>query len=208
MRTSDVAVLVGGTDLVLIEVSNARVRADTLVSAAKEDAIKDVKRMIVKKIDQLDTCITALRADRPNARASIPAENAEVDMDQIKRIWPVLVSAGSITEGAPLWDHITRASAGKLAQRGVQPLTLLDIEDYEVLCFLIENGHGLIETLTAKTRPTFAQRELAIWLRDDPSAPKQISGRPKLVERAWHEAYARIISGIDFSKGEPQAEAA
>jgi hypothetical protein len=208
MRTSDVAVLVGEADLVLIEVSNSRIRASTLVSAAREDTVRDVQRMLVEKIGQLDKCVTALRSHKRNRRASIPAESPAVDMHKIKRIWPVVVTAGNVTQSAPLWDHVSKTTAGKLTQRCVQPLTLLSVEDYEVVCYLIEHGHGLIEVLTAKTRPPFAQRELAIWLRDDPSAPKNISGRPKLVERTWHETVERITAAIDFTKGEPQAPAA
>ena len=164
--------------------------------------------MLVEKIRQLDNCITALRSHKRNRRASIPAVNPEVDVHKIKRIWPVLVTAGNMTQSAPLWDYLGKTTAGKLTQRGVQPLTLLSVEDYEALCYLIENGHGLIEVLSAKTRPPFAERELAIWLRDDPSAPKNVSGRPKLVENTWHETVERITAAIDFTKGEPQAPAA
>lgn len=207
-KTSDVAVLAGDTDLVLIEVSNARVRADTLVSAAQEDAIQDVQRMLVEKIRQLDNCITALQSDNQRRKASIPAENPEVDMKRVQRIWPVLVTAGNVTQSVPLWSHLDEATVGKLTQRGVQPLTLLSVEDYETLCYLIENQHGLIEILGAKTSPPFAQRELAIWLRDDPAAPKNIIGRPKLVESTWHKTFEQIIGAIDFTKGEPQVHSA
>ena len=118
----------------------------------------------------------------------------------------MVVTAGNITQIPPFWQHITEGTGGKLAQRGVQPLTLLHIEDYEALCYLIENGHGLIEVLTAKTQPQFAQRELAIWLRDDPAAPKNISGRPKLILDAWDQAMRTILAGIDFTKGEQQPD--
>jgi hypothetical protein len=205
MKTSDVAVHAGGTDLVLFELSGARVSANTLTSAVSESATWDVQKMIINKVLQLDKCINALRSTDPKTRAQIPSKDPEVDMGKVRRIWPVVVTAGNVTQTAPLWQHVIDATKGKLAQPGVQALTLLHIEDYEALCYLIENGHGLIEVLRAKTQPQFAQRELAIWLRDDPFAPKNISGRPKLVEDAWHGALDRLMAAIDFTQGEPRA---
>ncbi|MFZ0383381.1 MAG: hypothetical protein WCD11_21935 [Solirubrobacteraceae bacterium] len=207
MRTSDVAVLIGGTDLVLIEVSAARLRADTLVSASTEDAAKDVERMMLKKIRQLDKCVTGLRSNRRRDRARIPADNPEVDMNQVTRIWPVLVTAGNITQNNALWQHVATNSRGLLKQAGVQPMKLLDIEDYEVLCYLVEKGYGLNDVLAAVTSPQFLHRELAVWLRDDPSAPKDISGRPKRVVAIWEEAMDAILSSIDFDKGSPDPTA-
>jgi hypothetical protein len=200
-KTSDVAVLIGGADLILFEISGARMKADTLISGAAADAIGDVKRMIIEKVDQLDGCISALRSDDPKAKAHIPAEKPEVDMDQVKRIFPVVVTAGGITQTIPLWQHIEAKTRKMLQQPGAQPLTLFSIQDYEVLCYLIELGVSLNEILTRKTHSQFAQRELAIWLRDDPWAPKNISGRPQHVETVWKKTFARIMSAIDFNKG-------
>jgi hypothetical protein len=113
----------------------------------------------------------------------------------------VVVSAGNITQTGPLWHHVKTNARGRLTQPGVQPLKLLDIQDYEALCYLVEKGHGLNDILDAITRPQFVERELAIWLRDDPAAPKNISGRPKHVVEIWEQAMGRIMGAIDFKKG-------
>jgi hypothetical protein len=111
-RTSDVAVDLG-QDLVLFEVSNSRLRADTLILGDNERVKADLDRMIIRKIKQLDGCIEALFA----SEATIPG----VDISHVMRIWPVIVTAGEITQTSELWMFIDRESAGRLTQPKVQP---------------------------------------------------------------------------------------
>ena len=63
-------------------------------------------------------------------------------MSRVRRIWPVVVTAGNLIQSEPLWHHIRTASRGKLTQPGVQPLTILDVGDYEAVCGLVEAGHA------------------------------------------------------------------
>lgn len=199
-KTSDVAVDLG-LDLVLVEVSASRLRADTLLLAERDQAMRDIDRMIIAKIDQLDRCITGLRSRRRKDRAPIPADGSEVDMSRVTRIWPVIVTAGNITQTDPLWRYVASKTQGKLGQAGVQPLTILDIEDYEALCGIVEAGHGLTDVLVRKTQPAYRHLELAMWLIHDPHAPKDITGRPKFVEQAFERALDELWAATDFTKG-------
>ena len=199
-KTADIAVDLG-LDLVLIEVSASRLRADTLLLAQRDEAMEDIDRMIIAKIDQLDKCITGLRSRRRKDRARIPAEGAEVDMNRVNRIWPVIVTAGNLTQSEPLWRCIAAHTQGKLAQAGVRPLTILDIEDFEALCGIVEEGHALNDLLAGKTQPAYRHLELAVWLARDPRAPKDITGRPKYVEAVWERAVEQIMAATDFTKG-------
>jgi hypothetical protein len=190
-RTSDVAVDLG-QDLVLFEVSNSRLRADTLILGDNERVKADLDRMISKKIKQLDGCIEALLA----GEATIPG----VDISDVLRIWPVIVTAGEITQTDELWTFIDRESGGRLDQPKVQPLTLLDVEDYDQLCALIEDGHSLYHLLDRKLQPAFRRRELAVWLDHDPGAPGQTQP-PNMVKATFDRTTARLLDTADFTRG-------
>jgi len=194
--TSDVAVDLG-LDLVLMEVCVSRLRADTLLLGRTEDVLADLDRMVIRKIEQLDTCITAL----VDGRAEIPTGSLEVDMSRVRRVWPVLVTAGSLTQTELLWGYITRNTEGLLAQPMVQPLTIFDLEDVEAVCGFAE--HGLIalhDLLAAKSQPAYQQLELAIWLRNAYGAPNE-RPRPSMVEKAWKRTTSTVLTTVDFTKG-------
>jgi hypothetical protein len=198
-KTSDIAIDLG-LDLVLIEASGSRLRAETLLSGDMKSVTYDLERMVVKKIRQLGHCIHALLA----GRAQIPADKPDVDMDRVERIWPVVVTAGNLTQTGALWQHIHSKTEGALNQLKVQPLTLLDIDDLEALCGFIEYGHALPDMLAAKTTPPYRELELAVWVQHDPAAPPEDHSRPSYVEAVWGRAIERATAMIDMTKGMPQ----
>jgi hypothetical protein len=202
-KTSDVAIHLG-TDLVLMEMSVSRPRADTLIFQDPKAVGEDLRRMIIAKISQLDGCIRSLL----NGTATIPAEKPEVDVKQIERIWPVIVTAGEVVQNELIWAWIRRESTGLLNAAKVQPLTLLDIEDYEALMGLVEDGRSLIEILEGKAARPYRDLELAMWLRDDPKRPKDRAARPSMIEQAFAQATDRAREYIDLSKGLPPRDAA
>lgn len=193
--TSDVAVDLG-PDLVLIEVTSSRLRADTLLLGSPKLVREDLERGLVKKIGQLDGCIRALE----EGTAELPAGAPEVDLGQVERIWPIVASASDLTQNGVLWDFVREHTHGLLAQEKVAPLTLLDFEDLEQLCGWVEAGHPLPGLLARKTAGPYQSLELAMWLRHDPSAPSS-THRPALLNRLWEEAINRAESHIDFSRG-------
>jgi hypothetical protein len=194
-KTSDVAIDLG-LDLVLLEVSVSRLRADTLLNGSAGSVAEDLKRMLIAKIVQLDGCIAALIS----GNAEIPARAAEVDLSRVERIWPVVVTTGGIVQNGLLWHHVREKTAGRLEQPTVQPPTLLDLEDLEQLLGLVEAGHDLPTLLAGNAREPFRDLELAVYLNEGVGAPRE-RPRPASVEASWQAVIDRAEAMMDFTKG-------
>ncbi len=170
-RTSDVAV-VSGNDLVLFEIHARRVSAAAAVSGTAGEATLEVSRLLVEKADQLGPCIGALL----RGEATLPG----VEISQIERIWPIVVSVGHVMQTRNLWDYLDaemdETKAAPLADARVQPLQVMDISDYEKLLGLAETGESLPEMLAHKTNGHYRERDFAAWLHS-PGTP---SDKPRL----------------------------
>lgn len=198
--TSDAAIDLG-LDLILIEVSVSRLRADTMQIGSAKQVKEDLDRMLLAKAKQLDGCINALI----KGTAEIPAGDPEIDMSRVERIWPVIVTAGNLTQNGVLWETVQDGTKGLLEQGRVQPLTIFDLEDLEQVAGFVEAGHDLPRILAGKTQEGFRERELAVWLDKDPNAPRD-RPRPALVERVWNEVVEKAVGMIDLTKGLPPSE--
>jgi hypothetical protein len=170
-----------GTDLVLIEVSGSRLRADTLVLGDKAKVIEEIDRMVVAKLHQISNCIDALQSG-----SAIPAEHPTVELGRIRRIWPIVVTAGPLTQNEFLWEHINAPWPGPTTTEGCSA-ALLDLEEIEALCGMIESGNSLPEILEGKTDPAYRHLELAVWANNAPDAPTD-SHRPHMVEERFERA--------------------
>jgi hypothetical protein len=195
-KTSDIAIDIGH-DLVLIETTASRLTAAGLHTGDLARITGDLDRAIVEKINQLDNCINHLT----NGYARLPGVQVEI----VKRIWPVIVSFGAVQQNPVLWEYLDRRAPDALRQARVMPLTLLDPEEYELLCGLVEAGYPLPELLGAKTSPLYARLDFACWLTRDPHAPKGGPHRPALVEESFARATAVAVAGIDFAESEKAA---
>jgi hypothetical protein len=194
-RTTDIAIDLG-TDLILIEVSGSRLRADTLVLGQVDQVIEDIDRMVITKLNQISNCIDALQS----GTATIPAGNPTLELSRVHRIWPIVVTAGPLTQNEFLWAHIRGHTSHQLAQPKVQPPTLLDLEDLEALCGMIEARHHLPTILESKTRPPYRELELAVWATTAPDAPASES-RPAMVEDRFERASRDVIAAVNFAAG-------
>jgi hypothetical protein len=194
-QTTDIAVDLG-TDLVLIEISGSRLRADTLVLGDPNGVIEDIDRMVLAKLYQISNCVDALQS----GAAHIPAHDPTLVLSRVHRIWPMIVTAGPLTQNEFLWTHIRQHAHGKLAQPKVQPLTLLDMEDLEALCGMIEAGHQLPAILESKTREPFQELELPVWATRASDAPARET-RATLVEERFERASSQAIEAINFAAG-------
>jgi hypothetical protein len=104
----------------------------------------------------------------------------------------------------PLWNFLLDQLPGAFNQARVRPLTLLDPEEYEVLCGLVESGSPLPDLLTRKTSANYRYLDLKAWLADDPQAPR-LRRRTSIIEKAFSETTLRIVDGMEFAKTEPRA---
>src|SRR4051794_30077942 len=89
--------------------------------------------MLFKKIRQLGRVSTDVLA----AAAAIP----DLDVSYVERVWPVLVTAGELMQTEMLWEQIDAHTPDDLRAPRVQPLTVLDIVDYELLLGLVADGY-------------------------------------------------------------------
>ena len=180
-RTSDVA-LICGPDLVLFEVHARRVAATALVTGSAVEATLEVSRLLVEKINQVGQCIEALLS----GAAVLP----EVEVTMIERIWPVVVSVGHVRQTPHLWGYLRSdmdpAKTASLSQPRVQPLQVMDLEDYEKLMAFMEAGEDLPALLARKTAGQFRERNLPVWLHGDKLAPSD-HARVTAIERRWEE---------------------
>lgn len=194
-HTTDIAIDLG-TDLALIEVSGSRLRGDTLVLGHPDKVIEDIDRMVIAKLNQISNCIDALQS----GAAQIPAQNPTLDLSRVHRIWPIVVTAGPLMQTEHLWAHIRQRIQGRLAQPKVQLPTLLDLEDLEALCGMIEAGHHLPTILESKTRPPYQELELAVWATNAPDAPVKET-RPAMIEARFERASNQVIAAVSFTAG-------
>jgi hypothetical protein len=198
-KTSDVAIDLG-LDLVLIEVSASRLRADRLILGTPEEFAEDLDRLLVGKIKQLDGCITALIS----GVATIPTATPDVDLSRVQRISPVVLSAGTISQSEMLWKYVRDQSMGMLAQAKVQPVALLDPQDFEQLMGLVEAGRDLGKILTGKTSEPYRDLELAVYLNEAPGAPRE-RPRPAAIEALWQDTIKEANAMLDIAKA-PRAD--
>jgi hypothetical protein len=193
-KTCDVAVDYVA-DLVLVEATNSRFKATTLTEGDREDAHRDLERVLVGKCRQLNACIDRVLA----GDAPLPD-----DVSQVKNIWPIVVSAGVPMQTPPLWNFLTEQLPGAFTQARVRPLTLLDPEEYELLCGLVEGGTLLPDLLARKTSEAYRYLDLKAWLADDPQAPR-LKRRASRIETAFSAATQRVADGMNFAP--PRREA-
>ena len=201
-KTSDIAIHIG-TDLVLIEITASRLRADTLIARDPRGVREDLNRLVVAKARQLDGCINALA----KGTAQIPAADPQIPWEAVERVWPVITAAGEVIQNEYVWEWIRRETTGLFSNPKVQPLVLLDLEDFEVLMGLAEHGLSLVELLRRKTAEPYRDLELAMAVRDDPSVPHDGPFRLTSIERAFETAVERAMEYFDMSKGVPPTPA-
>jgi hypothetical protein len=181
-RTPDISVD-AGPDLVLIEVKSGRFATQTLIDGNPEKAAADLRRLLYGKLDQLGR-----RIDDLLAREWILPD---VDLSNVERIWPVLVTADMLQNDA-LWGAINDRLPAGLRQARVQKLTLLDLPDLELLAALVEQGFGLADLLRRKASSLYAEMDLRRFVTDTPDIPRRV--RLAAIVRRWGEAMDEAIT--------------
>jgi hypothetical protein len=181
-RTVDLMVF-SGSDLVLFEIEHHRPGLAVTVQGDPAAAEHDLREHLVQMSEDLAEFTELLR--------STQAPRVEgLDMRHIRRVFPVVVSVEAPAQQPVLWDFLDREAVPRLRQAGSEPLTILDAEDFEMLCGLVEGGKLLPTLLERKSVPAYARFELKAWLDNDPLAPRP--RRPHQLE----EAYGRLVDGV------------
>jgi hypothetical protein len=188
-KTSDIAVD-SFPDLVLFEIGAGRLKESSRVLARWDDVESDLKKLVLVRVKKLNGVVDALESDE----ARIP----NIVSARLRAIWPVIVTAGSVIQSEILWDYIDEHRNGMLEQPRVQPLTLLDLDDFELLMGLVEKGASLVDVLRRKSESRFRTFDLQQWLEHDPTAPKE--QRSALMERRMGEVFLTFGRRLGFSE--------
>jgi hypothetical protein len=198
-RTPDVAV-VWGRDLILFEVHARRVKADVLATGEEGEALEEISKLLVEKINQIASRIEELFA----GEAKLP----NVELDSIERVWPIVVSVGHLIQTRHVWNHlrasVTAETTETLARARIQRLQFLDMTDYERLLGIVEAGTSLPAMLARKTCGPFAERDLAAWLSGDRSAPSA-DARLSLLEERWEAMGTKLQRAAELVQGAQEA---
>jgi hypothetical protein len=189
-KTSDVAIEHPDA-LVLMELTNSRPKATFLVSGDPADARAELDRVLIGKCDQLGKCIRrVLDGDAP-----FPASRRS-----LLTIWPVVVSGGLPIQSPIFWDYLTPRLHEAFSDPRVAPITLLDLEEFEIVAGLIEAGNPLPEILARKTLAGYRHMDFKQWVWNDPRAPRP--DKPAtMVQEAFEAAHTRMMRIVDFTKG-------
>jgi hypothetical protein len=128
-------VLSYATEVVAIEVTGGRPPRRARVSGEPAVVLEVVEERVIGKMRELDHAID----DILDGLVRIDG----VDLALVRCVWPVVVVPSTILQTDLLWRHIEAAAPGLFAREGVQPPTLLSIEDYERALGVVEQGQGL-----------------------------------------------------------------
>ena len=159
-ETTDVFVA-GRGDIVIMEISSRRVTAATRLTGDTEALQDDLRELVVKRIEQLDRTVEALRG---GILTRLP------DPADIRRIFPVIVNVEPLRWSGPLHEYLTLNLPGRLRQPGVQPLQFVELEDLEWLMSAI-GRMTLAELLSQKIEEFGVDPDIQQWLHSSPLAP-------------------------------------
>ncbi|MBS1894047.1 MAG: hypothetical protein JST59_22335 [Actinobacteria bacterium] len=195
-KTSDVAVF-DGQSLVLFEVNARRVGAEPLLSGDPLDVTNEFKKLLVKKIDQLGVAVGALL----DGSANLPG----VEIDEVVRIIPVVVSAGRLWQTGTLWEYLDRSRDAEKCRSfedgRVAPLQALDPGEYEALLAYVDRGESMAGLLGRKADGPYRHRDLAAWLEGDRPVA-DINVRLPAIEASFEAMMAELapLFGIDMER--------
>jgi hypothetical protein len=185
-RSPDIAVDFG-PDLIFMEVTSGRLTAATYALGDATSVESDLGRLVVEKASQLSRRIDDFREGKFILEG--------VDRSNVRRIWPVVITAPGLFMTEPLWRELNRRLADALTQPNVQPLVVLDVYDLEVLAGLLEAGKHLPDLLAAKTGSPYVALDWSRMVADDPHLDPV---RPASVVRRSSEQFRRLAERFGF----------
>jgi hypothetical protein len=184
--TSDVAIDLG-PDLVMIEVVARRLTQEMQVFGDREVLERNLAPMLFAKMAQLGRVATDLFA----GTATLP----DVEIAHVERLWPMLVTAGDLMQTEILWDRIDERMPEALRGERVEPLTVLDIGDFELLLGVVAEGHSLPSILARKSVGPYRRLELSRLLLEELHMAPPLTIRPPVMNERW-EALAQEMRAV------------
>jgi hypothetical protein len=159
-ESSDAAVT-AGTEIVVVEVTSSRITAKSLIEADAESVKNDLEKMIIKKMRQLGAVISDAK------KGLIPGWSE--DFAYVTKVWPIVVCADGIFQNPTIWEYVNthaRTDLDSVVGVTVQPLTLIDLQELEILMTLVRNGESLTAILAQKTSDLWVNRDFTSWFNE------------------------------------------
>lgn len=185
-ESTDIFVLANG-DVVVIEISSSRITASTRLTGDLGALRRDLEKVLVKRVKQLDRTVSAILND----------EFADLPAHAVKRIFPVIASVEPMRWTPMLHAYLRRELPGLLQQGGVQPLQFAELEDLEILMSLLGPA-SLAQLLSQKIQQAGVDPDIQLWLRDSPFAP--LPTRPAIVTERMDRLFYEIYTQLGFDK--------
>jgi hypothetical protein len=160
---------------------------------------RNLAPMLFDKMAQLGRVATDLFA----GAATLP----DVDIAHVERLWPVLVTAGDLMQTEILWDRIDERMPDALRGGRVQPLTVLDIGDFELLLGLVAEGHPMPSILARKSAGPYRRLELSRLVVDELRMEAPLTMRPPVMNERW-EALAQEMRAVFAFDNEDEVDTA
>lgn len=192
-RSPDVSVDCG-PDLVLIEVCGGRFTLRTILEGDADAALEELGHLVFDKAKQLDLRIRELL----KGEWRVPGRNLE----QVERIWPVVVTADVLQNGL-LWDEIRERLPNVFNQPKVQSLALFDVSEVEQLAALVEQGHSLVDLLRKKASSPYAELDFNRFVFETPTLTHDV--RSSLLDQRWLSEVDRAVEAFGFDPNSTEA---
>jgi hypothetical protein len=148
-------VLDAGDSLVLFEVVSGQIKTGTRVDLARQAFDDDVERLVMKKVRQLHAAAECLLEDEAKLTGAHPPVP--------RRIVPVVMAAMGFPYILPVVEHIDGLVAveGLLGDARIEPLSILDIRELEVIEGKFSTGTDPATLL--KRWQAATSREVSFW---------------------------------------------
>ncbi len=181
-------IIVEGGDVVLIEISSSRITASTRLTGDQESLRRDLWKLVVKRVKQLDRTVEAILA----------GEFEDVPANHVKRIFPVIANIEPMRWSPMLHAFLRREVPGLLRQRGVRHLQFIEIEDLEALMSVL-GPMSLARLIDRKLNEADIDADFQQWFHDSPIAPQP--KRPPIVDEQLERLFSKAVTQLGFSTG-------
>jgi hypothetical protein len=190
--TPDLA-LVFDNDIVLFEIYSGRMSL-----AARAGADRD---LMLRAVDKATSVKLVELADRTSELLAGAFGYRGLDLDRIRRVWPVVVLAGDpILQTQALWAHFrSNAPSAFLDDTRVQRPILMDLDDLDPMLAAVERGTQLPDLLRGFLESDFAELPPRNWMKD--RFPASLKKRPVYVDEQF-EAAVRMAARALFPGSE------
>lgn len=186
-ESTDIFVLENG-DVVLIEVSSSRITAQTRLTGSLDALRRDLEKVLVKRVKQLDRTVNALLND----------EFSDIPAKHVKRVFPLIASVEPMRWTPMLHAYLLREVPGLLRQPGVQHLQFLDLDDLEALMGVL-GPSSLAQLMDRKIREGGIDADVQQWFHDSPLAPQP--ARPAISVERMDRLFEEMVTHLGFEAG-------